>query len=181
MRRAVFGGSFDPVHNGHVNLVRQVRDGAGLDEIIIMPTGISPFKQNMERIPASGAQRLEMCRLAFEGMAYVTVSDYEVSHPEVSYTVNTVRHIKGLYPNDELFLIIGSDMLTSFHRWKNFQEILSVCGLIAVSRKSGGADVAELETRAEVLRKYGSAEVLPIETFEVSATEIRKKIKKSSD
>lgn len=181
MRRAVFGGSFDPVHNGHVNLVKQIYSRVGLDEIIIMPAGISPFKQNMERVPASGRQRYEMCRLAFSDMSYVTVSDYEISLPEVSYTVNTVRHLKEQYPTDELFLIIGSDMLLSFHRWRNFEEILSVCGLIAASRESGQKDIAELEKQAEILKKYGSVTVVPIDTFEVSSTEIRKKIKNSSD
>ncbi|MDE5740908.1 MAG: nicotinate (nicotinamide) nucleotide adenylyltransferase [Oscillospiraceae bacterium] len=181
MRRAVFGGSFDPVHNGHVNLVKQIYSRVGLDEIIIMPTGISPFKQNMERIPANGKQRFEMCKLAFEGMPYVTVSDYEISLPDVSYTVNTVRHIKEQYPDDELFLIIGSDMLLSFHRWRNFEEILSMCGLIAASRKIAQRDISELEKQAETLKKYGSVTVVPIDTFEVSSTEIRKKIKNSSD
>lgn len=181
MRRAVFGGSFDPVHNGHVNLVKQIYGSVTLDEIIIMPAGISPFKQNMERVPASGKQRYEMCRLAFADMSYVTVSDYEISLPEVSYTVNTVRHLKEQYPTDELFLIIGSDMLLSFHRWRNFEEILSVCGLIAASRESGQSDLDELEKQAETLKKYGSVTVVPIDTFEVSSTEIRKKIKNSSD
>ena len=181
MRRAVFGGSFDPVHNGHVNLAKQIYSRVGLDEIIIMPTGISPFKQNMERIPASGKQRFEMCKLAFEGMPYVTVSDYEIFLPDVSYTVNTVRHLKEQYPNDEWFLIIGSDMLLSFHNWRNSEEILSMCGLIAASRKGGQKDMAELEKQAEALKKYGSVTVVPIDTFEVSSTEIRKKIKNSSD
>ena len=181
MRRAVFGGSFDPPHNGHVNLVKQVYSKVGLDEIIIMPAGISPFKQNMERIPASGKQRFEMCKLAFEDVPYVTVSDYEISQPDVSYTVNTVRHLKEQYPQDELFLIIGSDMLLSFHKWRNFEEILSICGLIAASRESGQKDMAELEKQAEIMKKHGFVTVVPIDTFEASSTEIRKKIKNSSD
>lgn len=181
MRRAIFGGSFDPVHNGHLNLVKQVSGRAGLDEVIVMPAGISPFKQNMERIPASGRQRFEMCRLAFRDVPHVTVSDYEISQPEVSYTINTVRRLKEQYPSDELFLIIGSDMLLSFHRWRNFEEILSMCGLIAASRESGQSDISELEKQAEALQKYGSVTVVPIDAFEVSSTEIRKKIKNSSD
>lgn len=181
MRRAIFGGSFDPPHNGHVNLVRQVCEKAALDEVIVMPAGVSPFKQNMERIPASGVQRFEMCRLAFGDMSGVTVSDYEISRPEVSYTVNTVRHIKGLYPADELYLIVGSDMLMSFHKWRNFEEIFSMCGLIAASREEGQSDLAELEKQAQFLRKYGSVTVVRTDAFEVSSTEIRKKIKNSSD
>lgn len=181
MRRAVFGGSFDPPHKGHVNLVKQVYERFGLDEVIIMPAGISPFKKDMTRIPASGGQRFEMCRLAFEDVPYVTVSDYEISLPDVSYTVNTVRHLKEQYPRDELYLIVGSDMLMSFDRWYNFEEILSMCGLIAASREENGEDAAVLKKKAESLQKYGSVTVLPIDTLEVSSTEIRKKIKNSSD
>lgn len=181
MRRAIFGGSFDPPHNGHINLAEQVRVKTALDEITVMPAGISPFKRNMERIPASGAQRFEMCRLAFEDMPCVTVSDYEISQPEVSYTVNTVRRIKELYPGDKLYLILGSDMLTSFRRWYRFEEILSVCGLIAASRESGRRDMAELEKEAQSLRKYGSVTLVQTDAFEVSSTEIRKKIKNSLD
>ena len=132
MRRAVFGGSFDPVHNGHVNLVKQIY-GSGfvsLDEIIIMPARVSPFKQNSARKPADGRQRYEMCRLAFEEMSYVRVSDYEISLPEVSYTVNTLRHLRELYPDDELFFIMGSDMLLSFEKWYRYEEILSLCILL---------------------------------------------------
>ena len=76
MRRAIFGGSFDPVHNGHVSLVSELQKVLELDEIIVMPTGISPFKKDMERRPASGADRLEMCRLAFSDMPFVTVSGH---------------------------------------------------------------------------------------------------------
>lgn len=181
MRRAVFGGSFDPPHNGHINLVKQVYERFGLDEVIIMPAGISPFKKDMTRIPASGRQRFEMCRLAFDDVPYVTVSDYEISLPDVSYTVGTVRHLRELYPDDELYLTVGSDMLMSFDRWWKFEEILSMCGLIAASREENGEDAAVLEKKAESLRKYGFVTVVPIDTLEISSTEIRKKIKNSSD
>lgn len=181
MNRAIFGGSFDPVHKGHVNLVQQIYDKTELDEIIIMPTAISPFKQNMERKPASASDRLEMCRLAFADMSFVTVSDYEISLPEVSYTVNTIRHFHNLYPNDNLFFIMGSDMLLSFEKWRNFEEILSTCTLIAASREDGETDIQELAAQAENLRKYGNVMLIRTDAYEVSSTEIREKIKKKSD
>lgn len=181
MNRAIFGGSFDPVHKGHVNLVQQIYDKTELDEIIIMPTAISPFKQNMERKPASASDRLEMCRLAFADMSFVTVSDYEISLSEVSYTVNTIRHFHNLYPNDNLFFIMGSDMLLSFEKWRNFEEILSMCTLIAASREDGETDIQELAAQAENLRKYGNVMLIRTDAYEVSSTEIREKIKKKSD
>lgn len=181
MRRAIFGGSFDPVHKGHVSLVSELKKALELDEIIVMPTGISPFKKDMERRPASGADRIEMCRLAFADMPFATVSDYEVSRVGVSYTFDTVRHFRSLYPNDKLFWLVGGDMLKSFDRWKNWQEILSMCTLAAVSRQKCGSDRNELEKKAAELRKYGEVLFAETKPLEISSTEIRKKIIKNSD
>lgn len=181
MRRAIFGGSFDPVHKGHVGLASELQKSLGLDEVIVMPTGISPFKKDMARRPASGADRLEMCRLAFADMPFATVSDHEISQNGVSYTVDTVRHFHGLYPNDKLFLLVGGDMLTSFDRWKSWQEILSVCGLAAVSRERDGADTEDLEKKAAELRKFGEVIFVKSKPLEISSTEIREKIIKNCD
>ena len=181
MRRAIFGGSFDPVHKGHVSLASELQKALRLDEIIVMPTGISPFKKDLKRSPADGADRLEMCRLAFADMPFVTVSDYEVSQGGVSYTVDTVRHFHGLYPDDELFLLVGGDMLMSFDRWRSWQEILSMCGLAAVSREQIGADTENLEKKAAELRKLGEVIFVKTEPLEISSTEIREKIIKNYD
>ena len=181
MKRAVFGGSFDPVHNGHINIVKQVCGAVQLDEVIIMPTHISPFKQESEHVPASGEDRLKMCRLAFSEMPFVTVSDYEISRSDVSYTVNTLRHLREIYPGDELFFIMGSDMLLSFEKWYKYEEILSICTVIAASRESGQADMEILREQAERLEKYGRVMVVPTGVYEMSSTEIREKIKKNSD
>ena len=179
MRRAVFGGSFDPVHNGHVNLVKQIYDSVPLDEIIIMPARVSPFKQ--DTVPTSESQRLEMCRLAFEDFSFVTVSDYEISRPEVSYTVNTIKHLREVYPGDELFFIMGSDMLLSFEKWYKYEEILSMCTVIAASRESGESDMESLKKQAESLGRYGRVMVVSTGVYVMSSTEIREKIKNSSD
>lgn len=181
MRRAIFGGSFDPIHKGHVSLASELQKALRLDQVIVMPTGISPFKKDMKRRPASGADRLEMCRLAFADMPFVTVSDYEVSQGGVSYTVDTVRHFHGLYKGDELFLLVGGDMLMSFDRWKSWQGILSMCGLAAVSREQNGADTENLEKKAAELRKFGEVIFVKTEPLEISSTEIREKIIKNCD
>lgn len=179
MRRAVFGGSFDPVHNGHVNLVKQIYGTVPLDEIIIMPARVSPFKQ--DSIPTSETQRLEMCRLAFEDIPYVTVSDYEISRAEVSYTVNTIKHLREVYQGDELFFIMGSDMLLSFEKWYKYEEILSMCTIIAASREDGESDMESLRKQAKELERFGRVMVVSTGVYVMSSTEIRKKIKNSSD
>ena len=181
MRLGVFGGSFDPVHLGHVNLVKQVRDICRLDRVVVMPAAVSPFKTEIPRKAASGEDRLEMCRLAFEELPFVKVSDYEISQKKVSYTVNTLRHIREVHPDDEIFFIMGGDMLLSFEKWRNYEEILSICALLAVSRENDPNDLKILDKKASELGKYGIVQVVPIETFPVSSTEIREKIKNNSD
>ena len=181
MRRAVFGGSFDPVHNGHINIVKQIYKAVPIDEVIIMPARISPFKQDAENPPTFTSDRLEMCRLAFGELHFVTVSDYEISKPDVSYTVNTLLHLREIYPGDELFLIMGSDMLLSFEKWYRYEEILSLCTVIAASRESGQADLEILQKQAERLAEFGRVIVVPTGVCEMSSTEIREKIKKNSD
>ncbi len=181
MRRAIYGGSFDPIHNGHMNMVEQMYKKAALDEIIIMPTAISPFKQNTGRKIASAEHRLEMCRLAFEKYPFVSVSGYEASLSEVSYTVNTLRHFRKLYPDDDLFFIMGSDMLLSFDRWKSYEEILSMCTLLVASREDGETDFAQLEAMAERLSLLGKVQLVRTEVYEMSSTLIREKIMNNSD
>ena len=140
MHRAVFGGSFDPVHNGHINLVKQVYSRVGLDEIIIMPTGISPFKQNMERIPASGKQRFDMCKLAFEDVPYVTVSDYEISQPDVSYTAQHRQELLRRVPVDQADLLRVADAGTAdFGVFDDIQRHVKVRILVHVDVADPGA------------------------------------------
>ena len=182
MNRAIYGGSFDPVHNGHINMAKQMYENAELDEIIVMPTAVSPFKQNMERKPASAENRLEMCRLAFSDCPFVKVSDYEISLNEVSYTVNTIRHFRMLYPDDRLFFIMGSDMLLSFGRWYCFKEIMSMCTLLVASREDGEADIEQLDRKANELTQLGGRIMLVrTKVQEMSSSLIREKIMNNQD
>ena len=181
MKTAIFGGSFNPVHNGHVNLVRETAEKAALDRVIVMPTFISPFKKDSDVFVADGADRLEMCRLAFEDMPFVSVSDYELSRQKVSYTVETLRHYKEVLPDDELYFIMGSDMLLSLTKWYCFEEIMRLCTIIAASREENENDIEGLRNKADDLAKYGKVIVINISAFEVSSTEIREKIIKNQD
>lgn len=181
MRTAIFGGSFNPIHNGHVNLVRETAEKAALDRVIVMPTFISPFKKDSDVFVADGADRLEMCRLAFEDMPFVSVSDYELSRRKVSYTVETLRHYKEVLPDDELYFIMGSDMLLSLTKWYCFEEIMRLCTIIAASREENENDIEGLRNKADDLAKYGKVIVINISAFEVSSTEIREKIIKNQD
>lgn len=180
-RIALFGGSFNPVHNGHVNLVKETAEKNGIDRVYVIPTFISPFKKGSAGFVADGKDRLEMCRLAFSKLPYVTVSGWELSQSEVSYSVNTVKHFHGEFPEDELFFIMGSDMLLSFDKWHKWQDILKMCTVIAASREDGGSDIERLREKAAQLSRFGKVIVTEITAFELSSSEIREKIIKNCD
>lgn len=180
-RIALFGGSFNPVHNGHVNLVKETAEKNGIDRVYVIPTFISPFKKDSTGFVADGKDRLEMCRLAFSKLSYVTVSGWELSQYEVSYSVNTVEHFHEEFPEDELFFIMGSDMLLSFDKWHKWQYILKMCTVIAASREDGGSDIERLREKAAQLSRFGKVIVTEISAFELSSSEIREKIIKNCD
>ena len=176
-RIAIFGGTFNPVHKGHTNALREILKAVDLDEVIIMPAKIPPHKEASDL--ASEQQRLEMCRLAFAEFPQAEVCDYELRREGKSYSVYTIRHIKEIYPEDRLYFIVGSDMLLTFHQWFEYEEILQKCGLICMSREDG--DMAELEAYAEKLREKGEVIIIPAKPFEVSSTQIRDMLEKGLD
>lgn len=177
MRTGIYGGSFNPVHNGHIHLADSAAKELGLDRIFLLPSGISPHRSSLEY--ASGDDRLEMLRLACVGHEKLVPCDFELKNQRKSYTVYTVREFRRRFPEDELFLLVGSDMLLSFDNWYRFDEILQHVKLAALSRENG--DREKLEEKAEKLRKFGEIFICGAPPQEVSSTEIRKKIKKNEN
>ena len=168
MRIGIYGGAFNPVHKGHVKLAEEVKTKAHLDKIIIMPSGVSPHKSSGGLIDSS--HRLEMCRLAFEGEDYI-VSDLEIRRAGKSYTVDTVTELKKIYPDDELYLIMGSDMLLCFDKWYRYKDILSMATICATTRQ-GDISLDELRSYSrDVLGKQTL--IIDFEPFECSSTKVR--------
>ncbi len=177
MSRAIgiFGGTFDPVHLGHRFIAEQALKAVSLDKLIIVPAKVPPHKT------ASGLtseqQRLDMCRLAFDPLEKTEVSDFELTQEGKSYSYNTVRHFKELYPEDTVYFIMGSDQLLTFEKWYRYQDILAMSNIIALSRDDS---VAADEMKAYAERLCGDADkvtVLEVEPFELSSTEIRDRLK----
>lgn len=127
-RIGIYGGSFDPVHKGHLNLAKTAIESFSLDEIVFVPAKISPFKQEKKDV-ASARDRMSMLQLALENEKHMSISDYELKSDGVSYTVYTMRYMKKLYKNDDIVLLMGSDGLMSFQRWYCWQEIMSMAEL----------------------------------------------------
>lgn len=175
---AIFGGTFNPVHNGHIKLATDVRKEFDIDRFIIMPSKIPPHKKADEL--ADDNDRLNMCRLAFEHLNGFEVSDYEIKNSKISYTYYTLKYFKETFPLEKLYFVMGGDMLLSFTKWHRFEEVLSMASIIAASREMG--QYAELLREAEKLRKYNSEiYIIKSEPFVVSSSEIREYVKNNKD
>jgi len=179
-RFGLFGGSFNPIHNGHLHLVRAVREALQLDCVVLMPAGKAPHKSSAAYAPAE--HRLNMCRLAAGTDSWIRVSDFEIRKQGKSYTVETLRALTADYPDIDWTLMIGSDMLLTFDKWFMWQEILRMAGICAVSREAG--DLPELFRKAETLQDsvpFAEIRVLRVKPFPVSSSEIREKLRNGAD
>ena len=166
MKIGVFGGTFNPPQNGHVRLAKAAADELKLDKLLVIPSCIPPHKIAAKL--ADGQERLEMCRLAFGCDPRFEVSPMELERGSRSYTVETLRELKALYPDSELYFIVGSDMLESFDKWYLWQEILSLSVLCAASREEGySPDLSRFGKLAERIK------IITLDPLEVSSTQIR--------
>ncbi len=177
MRIGIYGGSFNPVHSGHIHLAETAVAEFGLDRIFFVPTKISPHRSVSEYVPES--DRLEMLKIVCGKNKKFNVSDFELKTNRVSYSIYTVEHFRRIFPHDELFLLVGSDMFLSFDRWYQFEKILSLVALCVVSRTEGDTD--ELNKKYRKLSEYGDILVSRKQPKVISSTEIRKKLRENCD
>ncbi len=167
MKIIIFGGSFNPVHNEHVAMLRAAVIGIGAQKVIVMPTAVSPHKR--AKISASPADRLAMCRLAFGDVA--EVSPFEVDKGGASFSYITCEHLKRLYPGDELYFLMGADMFAYFSEWVYPERILS-CVTPAVCAREGSASVGAAQRKfAELFGRQ--AHIVSYTGAAVSSTRVR--------
>ncbi len=130
-RIALFGGTFDPIHNGHLLMAEAARESHHLERILFVPAGFPPHK----RAPrASARERLRMVRLALRGNPSFGVSDWEIRQNRVVYTYETLEHFRRRYPEASLYFVLGSDALKKLPHWREFRRVKSLCRL-AVARR----------------------------------------------
>ena len=171
---AMFGGSFNPPHIGHLELAQAFIDRLSLDKLLLIPVFSPPHKSGSEM--ASAQHRLNMCKLLEKYNNKIEVSDIEVIRGGSSYTVDTLKALKALYPDDELFLIIGADMYMSLQSWYQPEQICSLAKICTVSRNSD--DTQELENHSRFLKRFGCESVILDERVKtVSSTQIRNYLK----
>jgi nicotinate-nucleotide adenylyltransferase len=174
-RIGVFGGSFDPVHMGHLTIAQDAVERLELDRLIFVPAAIPPHKQDQKL--ASGRQRLEMLQLATEGNLRFEVSDLELQRGGVSYTVDTILQVQADHPAAELFFIVGIDSLTILHSWKKVDQLLGLCTLVPFAR--GGEDPARVAEQIQLSRDWKARlmeRVIRIHEIEISSSEIRMRL-----
>src|SRR5262245_48962521 len=173
MRLGLYGGSFDPVHYGHLLLAECCREALRLDEVWLMPAAIPPHKQTQDR--AIAKHRLQMIELALAGHEQIRVSSIETDRGGVSYTVETLAQIQTLQPQATLFLLMGADSLRDLPTWREPDRICAL-SLPAVVRRGSAAEpdfsVLAPLVSAERLAKIRSAQVcMPL--IELSSTDLR--------
>lgn len=132
MRIGILGGTFNPVHIGHLILAEEAREKLKLDKIIFIPTALPPHKDNVNIALAS--DRLRMLRLAIKSNKFFAVSDIEIKRSGRSYTIDTLKELKNKFKHDELYFIIGSDLLKYLNEWKDLSSILKMVNFIVAMR-----------------------------------------------
>ncbi len=172
MRIGIYGGTFSPPHMGHIYAAAKAAEQMQLDRLFIVPAGMPPHKDLPEDTPAP-EERFEMARLAFSRVKCACVSDVEIKRAGKSYTVDTVLHFKAEYPDAEIVLLLGTDMLLSFETWREYKRIMEEAVIATFSRLEG--DRPKTEKFSQYLRdEYGAhVEVINNETVEISSTQLR--------
>lgn len=166
MKIGILGGTFNPIHIGHLILAEEAREKLGFDRIVFVPTNIAPHKDNLDIV--SARDRFKMVKLAIKANKFFSVSDIEIKREGRSYTIDTLKELKSAYLNDELYFIIGSDLLKYLDDWKDLKEIIKMVSFIAATRPG---------YPLEKIPSYIST--VPIRAVDISGFEIRKAIKEN--
>jgi len=175
MRLGIYGGSFDPVHYGHLLLAENCREECRLDEVWFVPAQVSPHKLDREMTPSR--QRVEMLELALAGNERLKVSTLEIDRGGVSYTVDTLRSIQAEQPQDELFLLMGADSLRDLLTWREPAEICRLACPIVIRRN--GAPEPDLAILVDLVPEHRLAAIraqqVKMPLIELSSSDLRQR------
>ena len=163
---AVFGGSFDPVHNGHVMIAQSALAELELDRLIVMPAAQSPFKPGQKLAPAEA--RMEWLRLAFAGEPKVEISSWELDRGGVSYSIETLRTLAAAHPNAEMFYLIGADHVATLTEWREAEALAEAATFVVVPRPGAPEEAFPKPFRGRYLKG---------DPLAISASEIRQRLR----
>ena len=167
----IFGGSFNPIHTGHIALAKSLCEKAGLDEVWFMVSPMNPFKKTATDL-LDDHLRLEMVEKALEKEPQLKACDYEFHMPRPSYMYDTLTSMQRDYPDREFVLIIGGDNWKMFHRWYRWEDILRKFRIIIYPRQGADIDISSLPSNVCLVET---------ELYNISSTEIRNKISLGED
>lgn len=175
MRLGIFGGTFNPIHRGHINASIEFYDRASLDKLLIIPDRVPPHKQNAG---VNATARLEMVQLVYSdreitGNRNIEVSDIELKRTGKSYTYDTLQELSQIYPGSEIFMYVGSDMYYTLDRWYRGSDILKMCSPVTCARQENDKEKL-FETSEKYKKLYGTQSIImDFEPVVLSSTEIR--------
>ena len=175
MKIGILGGSFDPIHNGHMQLAQVALKECNLDEVWLMPSGHSPHKDESGMTLAP--QRFAMCQLATENEKAIIVSDFEIRKNETSYTYRTMEQLSVEYPEDTFYFIMGADSLDYFDHWKHPEIICKHATLLVVNRDNYSIEYLSQKCNAIQMLFPAQIRILNAKKVSVSSSEIRAQIK----
>ncbi len=172
-RTAIFGGTFNPIHFAHLEIIQNVLAMPMVEKVIVMPTATPPHKISDNL--ACDADRFEMCKAALQGVKNVEVSDMEMLRGGRSYTYDTLRHIRSQRPTEKFALVCGGDMIVTFKEWYRYKDIIKNTDIIAI-RRVGIDDTRFDEAVTDLINEGAVINVLKNYVIGISSTEIRKNI-----
>ncbi len=175
----LFGGTFNPIHNGHILCAQKSVEFLKADRLIFIPTNIPPHK-NIQSGFADSNHRINMCKLAIRGFSKFEISDFEIKRNKISYTIFTLEYFKSKFFNEQLFLLIGEDMFASFDKWKDYKKIFSLAN-ICVAYRNVESIYNKLSTLEEFRNQGAKISFIENPIINISSTQIRNKINNNED
>ena len=166
MNIGLFGGSFNPIHNGHVRLAKTLLQEAGLDEVWFMVSPQNPFKQNQQLLDDN--KRFRLVQIALKDEPHLKACDFEFNLPKPSYTWNTLQALQKAYPDDQFTILIGGDNWAAFDKWYRYEDILQRYPIVVYPRE--GSEVTGFEFQVSNIK------IVKTPLINISSTQIRQRI-----
>ncbi|WP_099205762.1 nicotinate (nicotinamide) nucleotide adenylyltransferase [Scatolibacter rhodanostii] len=178
MRLGVYGGTFNPIHAGHVHVIQEFIKRLDLQKLLLIPTGTPPHKEVKDL--ASAKDRLAMCELAVAELSQAEVSDIEIKRQGRSYTADTLAFVQDKYPDAQIFLLMGEDMFLTLQNWRRADEIMKLANIVVAPRSHS---IQKIKQHKLILETEYAARVLieEIPYLSISSTQIRENRKRSKD
>lgn len=173
MKIGILGGTFDPVHRGHIALAEAAKHALGLDEVVLMPAARNPLKLSGTRV--SDDDRLAMLELAIRGREGLGFSDLEITRGGRSYAVDTLEELKLVMPHEEFWFLMGSDVLRELDEWKNPQRLAKLCRFAVVARPPLSPDHA---LRGAPRWAIPYCDVVPFAPLDISSSDLRERLER---